>query len=293
MPAGAGVEIGEADRKASSAPLSRLALEPARAPRPAAGAKASVAQVPDAKLVPVAPNQLGAALVAGRGIAFAIMDVAGVGVAHPVALGDLPGPSECRGWRVRSVQHLEVRVKSGEMERHVRTQVLHDPTGHLVDLLLGVVLAGDDQVGDLEPDVGFLLQVNQGVQNRPQVPRTYPVVETLGEGLEVHVGRVHVAVELGSRLVADLARGNRDGRDSPFAASLGHVDRVLVEDHRIVVRERDAAAAELGGRARDRLGRGAVGQRVDLTGLADVPVLTETAAEIAPGRTEREHGRAG
>jgi hypothetical protein len=79
----------------------------------------------------------------------------------------------------------------------------------------------------------------------------------------------------------------------PRAAGLGHVDGVFQEDRRVVVGEGHAAAAEGLGRARDRLGRGLVGQRVHLARLADGPVLTEAAGEIAAGGTEGEHGGTG
>jgi hypothetical protein len=58
-------------------------------------------------------------------------------------------------------------------------------------------------------------------------------------------------------------------------------------------RKGDAAAAERLGRPRDRLGRGAVGERVDLARLGDVPVLAEGAGEIAAGGAERQDRRAG
>jgi len=77
------------------------------------------------------------------------------------------------------------------------------------------------------------------------------------------------------------------------AARVGHVDRPLGEDRRIVVRERDALALVGQRGARDVVGRRGLGQPVELLGLGDVPVLAELAAEIAPGGAEREHGAAG
>jgi hypothetical protein len=44
--------------------------------------------------------------------------------------------------------------------------------------------------------------------------------------------------------------------------------------------------------ARDRLGIGGVGERVDLARLRDVPVLTELARQVAAGGAEGEHRRA-
>ena len=100
-------------------------------------------------------------------------------------------------------------------------------------------------------------------------------------------------VELGARRGAHVAGRDRDVLDAARAAGLGHVDRVLEEDHRVVVGVRDrAAAAPLRG-PRDRLGRGLVLQAVELARLGDVPVLAELAGEIAAGGAERQHRRAG
>ena len=70
------------------------------------------------------------------------------------------------------------------------------------------------------------------------------MVELLGERLEVHVGRVDVAEQLPPRLLADVARRDRDRLDPAGAAGVGHVDRVLQEDHRIVVGHRHTAAPQ-------------------------------------------------
>ncbi len=80
-----------------------------------------------------------------------------------------------------------------------------------------------------------------------------PVVEVLGERLEVDVRGVDVRVELPPRLGADVAGGDRDRLDAPLAAGVGDVDGVLEEDRRVVVGERDAAAAARLGRQRERL----------------------------------------
>ena len=76
-------------------------------------------------------------------------------------------------------------------------------------------------------------------------------------------------------------------------AGLRHVDGVLQEDHRIVVGKGDAAAAAGLGGAGDRLGRGPIGQPVELPRLRDVPVLAELAGQVAAGGAERQDRRAG
>ena len=85
------------------------------------------------------------------------------------------------------------------MHRHVRPELPGDPPGHRLDLLAGVVDPRDQQVGDLEPDAGLVLEVPQRVQHRVQLAEAHTVVEVAGEPLEVHVRRVDVPVELRPR----------------------------------------------------------------------------------------------
>jgi hypothetical protein len=180
-------------------------------------------------------------------------------------------------------------VERREVQRHVGSQPLDDPARHRLDLVFTVVQAGDDEVRDLDPHVRLVHEVFERVEHGRELAGADVVVEALGERLEVHVRGVHVPVEFGARRGADLAGSDRDGGDAVLAAGIRHVDGVFEEDHRVVVRERDAAAAELGRRAGDRLGRGAVGERVRLARLADVPVLTEPAGQVAARRPERQH----
>jgi hypothetical protein len=66
------------------------------------------------------------------------------------------------------------------------------------------------------------------------------------------------------------------------------LDRVLHEDDRVVVGERDAAAAQLLRRPCDDLRQRLIREGVDLARLADVPVLAEPAAQVATRGAEGE-----
>jgi len=176
---------------------------------------------------------------------------------------------------------------------HIRPEMLHHPLRHGVEFLVGVVETGDKQGGNLKPDLGFMLEVFKRVEHRREVRAGELPVELLGEALQVHVGRIHILVELAPWGVAHVAGGHGHRLDAVFAAGLGDVDGVLHEDHRVVVGVGDAAAAEFLGRARDGCGTGRVHERVHLARLADVPVLAELAGEIAAGGAEGQHRRAG
>ena len=221
------------------------------------------------------------------------MDVAGVDVAQPPRHGDPPclEQGRCRG--ARRGEHLVVRVERGEVQRHLRPQVRREPVAQRRDLRGGVVLARDEQGRDLEPDLGLALEVDQRLQHRLQPPRAEPVVEALGERLEVDVGRVHVGEQLPPRLGADVAGGDGDVAEAPLTAGLRHVDGVFEEDHRVVVGVGDRAAAGAHRRRGNLLGRGARLETVEFARLRDVPVLAELAGQVAAGRAEGEHRRAG
>jgi hypothetical protein len=142
---------------------------------------------------------------------------------------------------------------------------LDHPPGHPVELFVPVVQARDQQVRELKPDVGAVPEIGERVEHRLKMPRAGLGVEALGESLEVNVCRVHMRVELCSRLGGHVADGDRHRLDPTSAAGVGDVDRVLHEDHRVAVRGGDARAAKLHGGVRDRFWRGGVGELVELT----------------------------
>ena len=92
------------------------------------------------------------------------------------------------------------------------------------------------------------LRYRQGLQHRVQGGKAHPGGEVAGESLQVHVRRVDVSEELRPRLRAHVPGRHRHRLDARLPACIGHVDRVLQEDHRVVVGERDAAAPPAGPR---------------------------------------------
>ena len=48
-------------------------------------------------------------------------------------------------------------------------ELLHDPLRHRLQLGVGIILAGDQQGGELEPDLRFVLEILQRLQHRLQV----------------------------------------------------------------------------------------------------------------------------
>ena len=193
---------------------------------------------------------------------------------------------------MRDVAHLPVRVERREVHRHVGAKMFDDPLRHTVQLGIGVVLARDQQCCRLEPRVGLVTDVLERFQHRREMAAADLVIETIGERLEIDVGRVHRLEEFGARFRIDVTGRYGHRLDAALATGGRHVDRILEEDDRVVVRVGDAAATEFSGGLRKTLGRRAVGQRVHFPRLAHVPVLAELAGEVAARGAERQHAGA-
>ena len=69
------------------------------------------------------------------------------------------------------------------------------------------------------------------------------MIELPGKRLEIDVRRIHMHVKIAARYRIDIPRRNRHRHDPAFVGRL-RVNRILGENHRIVVLERDTAAAD-------------------------------------------------
>jgi len=243
--------------------------------------------------IPVALDDQLAAVRAVGALVRLVVDVADVDVLQPLVPGRDVGPQERLVGRRRHVEHAEVGVERREVQRHLIADVPEDPAAHPADILRVVVVAGDDEVRDLEPDVRLLPEPLEGVEHRLEVRVGDLAIELLGERLQVDVRGVHDLEERPAGLRCDVAGGDGDRLDAPLAAGLRGVDGVLGPDHRVVVGEGDALAAVVQGRLGDGPGHRQGAEALDLARLGDVPVLAELAAEVAAGGAEGQHAGAG
>ena len=90
--------------------------------------------------------------------------------------------------RRRFVLELEIGVKCGEVQRDIVAKVLQHPVAELAELAVVVVERGNDEIGDLEPDVGLVPQPFQRIQHRLQVRERDLGIEIFGERFQVNVG---------------------------------------------------------------------------------------------------------
>lgn len=215
------------------------------------------------------------------GLVFGVVDIAEVGVVDASVEGYLSCMKECVVWGSWGVLHFVIGVEGGEVEGDIWAEVIDDPVTEGAQFVGGIVFAGDQECGDLEPDVGLVLEVDECVQDGLELGLCEFSVEGFGEGFEIDVGGVDGLEELCAGVGADVAGGDGYGFDAFTLCGLSDVDGVLSPDDRVVVGEGDAAAAAVFGGVHDCYWCGERGEGVHLSTFGDVPVLAELAAEVA------------
>ena len=76
------------------------------------------------------------------------------------------------------------------MERHIGAEPVRDPFRERGDLRRAIIVAGDQQRRDLQPDTGFALDVFEGLENGFELDGAERSIETIGESLQIDVGSV-------------------------------------------------------------------------------------------------------
>jgi len=177
-------------------------------------------------------------------------------------------------------------MKGCEVHWHVGPEVIHYPGALRFNFGGRVVLTGNEQRGNLEPNVRLMLEVLERLEHGSEFARAEVLVKTLGKTFEVDVGGVHVPKELNPWLRRDIARAYRHRLDAPLAAGLRHIDGIFEKDHGVIVSEGDGPAAAAHCRFGNRGGGRYILNPIEISGLRDVPVLAELAGQVAAGGTE-------
>ena len=55
------------------------------------------------------------------------------------------------------------------MDRYIRSEFLGDPLAHAVQFVRRIIGTWDNQVGDLKPNIGLVLKILEGIENRFEV----------------------------------------------------------------------------------------------------------------------------
>ena len=191
------------------------------------------------------------------------------------------------------VAELEIGMEGGEVERNVGAKMGEDPFGELAGFGGIVVEGGNDEIGDFEPDMGFVLEPGEHVEDGLEMGEGELAVEIFGEGFEVDVGSVNVVVDVVEGFAGDVAVGDHDGFEAVELGGFADVNDVFAPDGGFVVGEGDGITAVLQGEKRNLFGREVLGVDLILVGFGDVPILAEEAAHVASGSADAEDFRAG
>ncbi len=215
-------------------------------------------------------------------------NVAFVDVVEANFASDGTGAVESGGRSGRLVAELEIGMKCGEVERNVGAEMGEDPFGELASFGGIVVKGGNHEIGDFEPDGGFVFEPLESLQDGFEVGESNLAIEIFGEGFEIDVGGIDVVVNVVKSFASDVAIGDHDGFEAIGPGGFANVDDVFAPDGGFVVGEGDGVTTVLQGEFGNVLGRNVA--RVDLIvmGLRDVPVLAEEAAHVAAGGAQAE-----
>jgi hypothetical protein len=231
---------------------------------------------------------VGAVGVGGTAVDIAFVDVAKAGFE-----GNLASAVKRFGWSGRLVLQLKIRMECGEVEGDIRAKMGEDPVSEFASFGGIIVECGNHEIGNFEPDVGFVFQPEQGVENRLKMGQSDLSVEIFGEGFEVDVGGIDVIVDVVEGFAGDVAVANHDGFQAERLSGFANVDDVLAPNCGFVVGERQRGAIILSGKKGNIFRREMAGIDLITVGFGDVPILTEETAHVATGGAHAEDSGAG
>ena len=230
---------------------------------------------------------VGAVGVGGTGVDVAFVDVVKAGFESNLARAvESFGRS---GWLVLQ---LKIRMECGEVEGDIRAKMGEDPVGEFASFGGIVIERGNHEIGDLEPDVGFIFEPSERVENRLKMGESDFAVEIFGEGFEVDIGGIDVVVDVVEGFAGDVAVADHDGFQAERLRGFADVDEVFAPNGGFVISEGKRVAAVLAGENRDIFGREMAGIDLIAVGFGDVPILAKETAHVATGGAHAEDTRA-
>ena len=179
------------------------------------------------------------------------------------------------------------------MNGNFRANGLKNPVAHPAELIRAVVRVGNYQVCDFEPDIAFMFQPMQSIQDRLEFRIRDAFVEIFCEGFEIDIGRIHRVKEFRSCARADVSCRDSNRMNSQLPAFASRIDGVFSPDDWIVVRKSNAATTRFECCCSDAFRHGQFAQSLNFSRLGDVPVLTELTTQIAACGSERQDRGAG
>ncbi len=121
---------------------------------------------------------------------------------------------QCLDGRMRAISHTKVRMKSAEMNRNIDSKMLDDPIAHALQFISIIIQLRNDKVGDLEPNLRFLFQVDESVQHWIEMRVGDFGVELFTETLEIDISGIHRCKKDSSSFWMNVPGGHRDVLDT-------------------------------------------------------------------------------
>ena len=198
----------------------------------------TIRQAIRADVVPRALNQQRVAFRAARVGGFA-EDISLVDVMEPSVAGDFAREMQSFRRCARLVMQFEIRMKRGEMEGNIGTEVFENPFGELARFIFVIIQGRNHQVGDFKPHIRFFFQAHESFEHGREMRERNFSVEIFGERFEVDIGGVDVVVDFVKRFARDVSIRHHDGVDATGVCRFRNVDDVLGPNGGLVVSERD------------------------------------------------------
>ncbi len=97
---------------------------------------------------------------------------------------------QCLDGSTRAISHTKVRMKSAEVNRNIDSKMLDDPIAHALQFISIIVQLRNDKVGNLEPYLRFLFQVDESIHWIEMRVGDFGV-ELFTKTLEIDIGGIH------------------------------------------------------------------------------------------------------
>ncbi len=233
---------------------------------------------------PDPPDERLATTPAERVLAFS-RDVALIDIPEPGVEADLTCPFERFGRGGSGIGQLIGRMEPGDMPGNFFSDGA-DESGYLPEFGIRIVMSGNDERGDLDPDAGLFIVLN-GIKHRGEAGAADLPVKIIGERLQVDIGRIEDGPDHAERFGGYIPVRHEHVPESGIFCAPGRVIGKFKKYRRLGVGIGDAGATDLLRGKNDGSGRYGFSDDppAQLPGkLRDVRVLTVPAPEVAARR---------
>jgi len=165
-----GFRRSEPHRLTARTPAAGICFKNTVTARPAFVATPVSGKMPCRDVIPIAANEDRATRMTVGSLARGVVNIAGIDVMEARIRCDPPCFAQRLGRCRRSVGQLPVRMKGREVERHVGPESIHHPGALCFNFSRRIVLARDEQSGDLKPNVGLMLEIFEGLKYGANLP---------------------------------------------------------------------------------------------------------------------------